>query len=31
MKSYSFEVAHGYQILFGCVTADTKEEAEKRV
>ena len=29
MKSYSFEVAHGYQILFGCVTADTKEEAEK--
>ena len=31
MKSYSFEVAHGYQILFGCVTADTKEEAEKKI
>ena len=31
MKSYSFEVAHGYQILFGCVTADTKEEAKKKI
>lgn len=31
MNSYSFEVAHGYQILFGCVTANTKEEAEKKI
>ena len=31
MNSYSFEVAHGYQILFGCVTADTKEEAKQKI
>ena len=31
MNSYSFEVAHGYQILFGCVTASSKEEAEQKI
>ena len=31
MKNYNFEVAHGYQILFGCVTADSKEEAKEKI
>lgn len=31
MQSFGFEVAHGYQILKGYVTAKTKEEAEKKI
>ena len=31
MNNYSFEVAHGYQILFGCVTAENKEEAKQKI
>lgn len=31
MNSYSFEVAHGYEIWKGYVTADTKEEAKQKI
>lgn len=31
MNAFGFEVAHGYQILKGYVTADTKEEAEQKI
>lgn len=31
MKSYGFEVAHGYDILKGYVTAESKDEAERKI
>lgn len=31
MNSYSFEVAHGYQILKGYVTANSKKEAMNKI
>ena len=31
MKTYGFEVAHGYEILKGVVDADSKEEAEMKI
>ncbi len=31
MNSYGFEVAHGYQILKGYVTAENKSEAKQKI
>ena len=31
MNSYSFEVAHGYQILKGYVSAENKKEARQKI
>lgn len=31
MKVYGFEVAHGYQILKGIVSAESKEDAERKI
>lgn len=31
MNSYTFELAHGYKVILGCVSADTIEEARKKV
>ena len=31
MKTYGFEVAHGYEILKGVVDANSKEEAEMKI
>ena len=31
MNDYSFEVAHGYNILKGFVRAESKEEAVKKI
>ena len=31
MNTYGFEVAHGYKILRGFVTADSEEEAVQKV
>lgn len=31
MKSYNFEVAHGYDVLKGFVEAESKEEAIKNI
>ena len=31
MKTYSFEVAHGYELWEGYVVAESKEEAEKKI
>lgn len=31
MKSYNFEVAHGYDVLKGFVEAESKEEAIKKI
>lgn len=31
MNSYGFEVAHGYQILKGYVTAENKGEAKQKI
>lgn len=31
MKTFGFEVAHGYEIWKGFVTADNEKEAEKKI
>lgn len=31
MNNYGFEVAHGYQILKGYVTAENKSEAKQKI
>ena len=31
MKTYGFEVAHGYEILKGVVDANSKEEAKAKI
>lgn len=31
MKTFGFEVAHGYQILKGCVSAENKDDAIKKI
>ena len=31
MNSFGFEVAHGYQILKGYVTAENKSEAKQKI
>lgn len=31
MNNYGFEVAHGYEILKGYVSAENKEDAEKKI
>ena len=31
MKTYGFEVAHGYEVLKGVVDANSKEDAEAKI
>ena len=31
MKTYGFEVAHGYEVLKGVVDANSKEEAKTKI
>ena len=31
MKTYGFEVAHGYEVLIGVVDANSKEDAKTKI